>query len=127
MCFLKVKHWDGGGWRKLVRLHAKRGAHGVTRPTAPGSRQGFSIALPTSEFGINRPRLWLVLDMGCVQVCFMVINVLFQGFLRMTMRVNGGSGYNHPSPSIPLPIEGRGKPRVTRRDSLHASTAGVRA
>jgi len=36
MCFLRVKHWDGGGWRKLVRLHAKRGAHGVTRPTTCG-------------------------------------------------------------------------------------------
>jgi len=36
MCFLRVKHWDGGGWRKLVRLHAKRGAHGVTRPTIRG-------------------------------------------------------------------------------------------
>jgi len=36
ICFLRVKHWDGGGWRKLVRLDVKRGAHGVTRPTIRG-------------------------------------------------------------------------------------------
>ena len=37
MCFLRVKHWDGGGWRKLVRLDANSGAHGVTRPTTRGA------------------------------------------------------------------------------------------
>ena len=63
--------------------------------------------------------------MGCVHVCFMVINVLFQGFLRMMMRVNGGSGYNHPSPSIPLPIEGRGKPVATWLGILGALAASV--
>jgi len=31
-----VKHWDGGGWRKLVRLDVNSGAHGVTRPTSHG-------------------------------------------------------------------------------------------
>jgi len=34
---LRVKHWDGGGWGKLVRLDANSGAHGVTRPTTRGS------------------------------------------------------------------------------------------
>jgi hypothetical protein len=33
MCFLKVKHWDGDGWGKLVRWDVNSGAHGVTRPT----------------------------------------------------------------------------------------------
>jgi hypothetical protein len=36
MCFLRVKHWDGGGWGKLVRWEVNSGAHGVTRPTAHG-------------------------------------------------------------------------------------------
>ena len=31
-----VKHWDGGGWGKLVRLEVNSGAHGVTRPTIRG-------------------------------------------------------------------------------------------
>jgi len=31
-----VKHWDGGGWGKLVRLDVSSGAHGVTRPTTQG-------------------------------------------------------------------------------------------
>ena len=34
MCFLRVKHWDGGGWGKLVRWEVNGG--GVTRPTAHG-------------------------------------------------------------------------------------------
>ena len=29
-------------------------------------------------------------------------------------RTGGSSGYDHPSPSIPLPVEGRGKPVATR-------------
>jgi hypothetical protein len=36
MCFLRVKHWDGGGWGKLVCWEVNSGAHGVTRPTARG-------------------------------------------------------------------------------------------
>jgi len=35
-------------------LDAKSGAHGVTRPTAPGARQVLSISLPISEFGLTR-------------------------------------------------------------------------
>ena len=35
MGFLKVKHWDGGGWGKLVRWDGNSGAHGVTRPATP--------------------------------------------------------------------------------------------
>jgi len=36
MGFLRVKHWDDGGWRKPVRWDVSSGAHGVTRPTAHG-------------------------------------------------------------------------------------------
>ena len=37
----------------------------------------------------------------------------------------GGSGYDHPSPSIPLPVEGRGKPMAMRPESLDVLTASV--
>ena len=36
MGFLRVKHWDGGGWGKLVCWEVNSGAHGVTRPTTRG-------------------------------------------------------------------------------------------
>jgi len=41
------------------------------------------------------------------------------------MRANGDSGFDHPSPSIPLPIEW-GWPALTRPDILEALAAGVR-
>ena len=37
----------------------------------------------------------------------------------------GGSGYDHPSPSIPLPVEGRGKPVATWPGILGALAASV--
>jgi len=37
----------------------------------------------------------------------------------------GGSGYDQPSPSIPLPVEGRGKPVATRSGILGALAASV--
>ena len=37
----------------------------------------------------------------------------------------GGSGYDHPSPSIPLPVEGRGKPVATLPGILGALAASV--
>jgi hypothetical protein len=37
----------------------------------------------------------------------------------------GGSGYDHPSPSIPLPVEGRGKPVATRPAIFGALAASV--
>ena len=40
-------------------------------------------------------------------------------------RTGGGSGYDHPSPSIPLPVEGRGKPVAMRPGSLGALAASV--
>ena len=36
MCFLRLKHRDGGRLGKLVRWDVSSGAHGVTRPTALG-------------------------------------------------------------------------------------------
>ena len=43
MGFLRVKHWDGGGWRKLVRLEVNSGAHGVTRPNTRGLARRWMI------------------------------------------------------------------------------------
>ena len=46
---------SGSGRRRrgnLAPAGCRRGAHGVTRPTALGARQVFSNALPTSEFGL---------------------------------------------------------------------------
>ena len=40
-------------------------------------------------------------------------------------RTGGGSGYDHPSPSIPLPDEGRGKPVATQPGILGALAASV--
>ena len=37
----------------------------------------------------------------------------------------GGSGYDHPSPSIPLPVEGRGKPMAMRPGILGVLAASV--
>ena len=37
--------------------------------------------------------------------------------------MGGGSGYDHPSPSIPLPVEGRGKSRATLPGILGAWAA----
>jgi len=37
----------------------------------------------------------------------------------------GGSGYDHPSPSIPLPVEGRGKPVAMRPERLDVLAASV--
>jgi len=42
-----------------------------------------------------------------------------------TKRTGGSSGYDHPSPSIPLPVEGRGKSRATRPGILGALAASV--
>ena len=44
MGFLRVKHWDGGGWVKLVRWDVNSGAHGVTRPTAQGLACGRDVS-----------------------------------------------------------------------------------
>jgi len=40
-------------WGQFVHSCCRRGAHGVTRPTALGTRDVFSISLPTSEFGLT--------------------------------------------------------------------------
>jgi len=42
-------------WGCFARSGCRRGAHGVTRPTALGSRQGLLISLPASDFGLNEP------------------------------------------------------------------------
>jgi len=47
---------SGSGRRRrgnLAPAGCRRGAHGVTRPTALGARQVRSISLPTSEFGFK--------------------------------------------------------------------------
>ena len=40
-------------------------------------------------------------------------------------RTGGGAGYDHPSPSIPLPVEGRGKPMAMRPERLDVLAASV--
>ena len=40
-------------------------------------------------------------------------------------RTGGSSGYDHPSPSIPLPVEGRGKPMAMRPERLDVLAASV--
>ena len=42
-----------------------------------------------------------------------------------TKRTGGSSGYDHPSPSIPLPVEGRGKSVATQPGILGALAASV--
>ena len=52
----KVLIGSGSGRRRrgnVAPAGCRRGAHGVTRPTAPGARQVLSISLPTSEFGLD--------------------------------------------------------------------------
>ena len=44
MGFLRLKHWDGGGWGKLVRWEVNGGVHGVTRPTAQGLACGREVS-----------------------------------------------------------------------------------
>jgi hypothetical protein len=40
-------------WGYFVHSGGRRGAHGVTRPTALGTRQVLSISLPILEFGLK--------------------------------------------------------------------------
>ena len=52
----KVLIDSGSGRRRegnFAPAGCRRGAHGVTRPTALGARRVFSISLPTSEFGVR--------------------------------------------------------------------------
>jgi hypothetical protein len=47
--------WEGDVGGKFAHAGGRRGAHGVTRPTAPGTRQVRSIPWPTSESGLKLP------------------------------------------------------------------------
>jgi hypothetical protein len=50
----RIRNWSGmRRWEKSAPAGGRRGAHGVTRPTAMGARQVRSISLPTSVFGLN--------------------------------------------------------------------------
>ena len=85
-------------------------------------------------------RVWRVACLRCVRGCVKVVKsdisrVLmefsvfsFKPGPRMGLiqeETGGGSGYDHPSPSIPLPVEGRGKPVATWPGILGALDANV--
>jgi len=64
---------------------------------------------------------WRVACLRCARGCF-------KPGPRMGLiqeETGGGSGYDHPSPSIPLPVEGRGKPVATWPGILGALDANV--
>ena len=54
MCFLRLKHWDGSGWGKLVRWDVNSGAHGVARPTAQGLACGREVSGVFDVFASGR-------------------------------------------------------------------------